>query len=1408
MRRTTTLLIILLNTICALADDGIRLNSRRIAVEDGLPGNTVNAIVQDDEGYIWMATNNGLTRYDGYSAVNYTELSTDGGHHLEARIGRLFFAPSSHRLWLSTATYQNACYDLRQARFVDWTAAGRHYRQQNKLMLTTSGMVVYGMNTGATLSGSDDGRPWARDYGTANGTLPSDNVLTVVEDSARNIFLPTTRGIAVIRPEQPAGPQMLAFGAGKTVIAAATTGTATCFLTADGEACIADTACNIVLTATLPAAMKRPARVNVSFVWQDRWMLFTPDGTLSMNMSDGTFTRPADSQIVGGLDQGRCQGYRFVANHSGQLWLFPDEGRPVVLDLIPNARLSALKGRKFHIARTNDGRLFIATYGNGLFVFNPQTASLAHYHASQPNPVVFSDYLLCAITDRTGNVWVGSETTGAYCLSALSHDAAFCLLPQPQRRGGWDNTVSSVGEHDGTIVLGTRDGCLYTVDKTRTQPLTPAARRQAAITAHITDREGHVWESTWGDGLYRDGQPFRCVAKGTTIVTDFVADIVADRQGRLWMATWNSGVLLVDGNGTRQFLADDMNGSRINDLTTAPDGTLWVASNNGIARWNGHAFDVMNTTNRRFVHDEVNALLADGDHTLWVATAGGGVVCCSLSDNGTIARTEAFTTRQGLANNNVLSMVMDRSGALWVGTEDGLSRIGREQSIVTSYRFGETPQGNVMSARCALLHSDGRLLFGTADGLLTVNPEAVARQTRDMSCAGTLTDLHINGQSVYTLQLLEQTLSRSRQVCLSHRQNTLSLFFSNFDYDAHQQPVYQFYLEGLDHSWHDATTANHADYTELQPGRYVFHLRSLDAQGRWSGQTTLAIVIGQPWWNTWWAWLGYLLVAALLGWYVWSNWKEKFDLYQQMKLERQLNDFRVRFFTHIAHEFRTPLAIIKGAVDKLQGDRATLQTAQRGTQRLLRLVNLFMEYRKVNTGNLHLHATEGDIVGFVKTVCQDFWPLSQQKAQHLTFTPFARHHDMPFDEEMVETMVYNLLSNAVKYTPEGGTIGVSLSHDGRQVVLVVADSGPGIAPAQRQALFKPFMQGLASQGGMGIGLYTASQMAVAHHGTLSYEQATPQGGSRFTLVLPATADAYTPDELAPAPARMQKDAADSEAEAIVRQMKPEALNDVSIAIIEDDPDMMEQVSSEMGVYFRTRCYANGQKGFEAVSSDVPALLVCDVMLPDMNGYDIVRRLRQQPATRHLPVIMLTALDDETHQIKAYRAGADDYMVKPCNWRLLAARALQLIGWNRHPQPSETTGSTTDSSSGQQPADEATAAPAPLIATQADRLFLDRLAMHVAQHMREETFSMDQLAQLMGMGRTKFYGRVKELTGLSPNKYLMQERMKKAADLLADGELTVAEVSYQVGIQDPSYFNRCFKTHFGVTPSKYSKPAKS
>ena len=1413
MRTAITIIISILACLSVGAND-IRLTSRRVTTADGLAGNTIYELTQDEQGYIWMATSNGLSRYDGYSTVKYTSLSSDADHHLEARIGRIFHDANRHLLWVSTATFQNACYDLSLGRFIDWTGTGDQYRNQDKLMLTRRGMVLYGLSTGATLCGMTDGQPWVQHYKKELKTLPSDDVVSIVEDSAHNIWINTDMGFAVVHADRADRQPNIVCGGRQSfgVITATASSDATYILTRDGTAYGFDRNGKKILEVQIPAAIGRPGKVNISFTWQGRWLLFTPDGTYAMNLSDGTFSRPQQWQVTDGLNQGSLPGYHFIGTRTGQLWIFPDQGEARRLDLMPNARYITNKGWLFHVAADNRGRLFIATYGNGLFVYATATGALTHYCANDTKPIIGTDYLLCAITDHQGCIWIGSETAGAYCLAPLDQETASYLLPVPTHRGDWSNTITAIAQNKkGQIIIGTREGNIY---EHNGSGLRQTGHRQANITALLTDSRGRQWTGTWGDGLYCDDQRYCTSDSAHHLPSDIISDIVEDRNGHIWVGTWKAGILMLDDDW-HQYLADDANGSRINDLLLTSDGRLWAASNKGICRWNGHEFETYNTENQRFPHDEVHTLCSDGSHTLWAGTGGGGVIKCTLDDDGNIIGTETITTREGLSNNNVTTLVSDGHGYLWAGTEDGISRIRLStQNVAGTYRFAESLQGNSFSNHCVLTTDEGQLMFGTAEGLLIVAPETLTIQSTHQATQPAITDLHVNGTSMH-----ENGRYASSGLQLRHDENSLKFFFSNFQYDRRRQPVYQYYLEGLEHQWRSITPEHYADYSKLPPGSYTLHVRSLSETGEWSEEATFDLVIRQPWWNTWWAWLVYLLLLAGAAYYVYRNWRERFRLHQQMKIDRQLSEFRQNLFTNITHEFRTPLAIIKGAVDKLSqdsGNRAALQTVQRGSSRLLRLVNQFMEFRKISTGNLRLQVEQGDIIAFVRDIVQDFWAMAQQKDIQLTFTPPVKSLVMPFDRQMVETIVYNLLSNAVKYTPERGSITMRIKT-GADIAITVEDSGPGISAKQQAELFKPFMHGYASQGGMGIGLYTAHQMAMAHKGTLSYEALEP--GSRFTLTLPATDDAYEAadyrqtDAISQAPADIATTAVGGLPADIIREMQPEAFNDQTVAIIEDNPDMMEQIRQEVGVYFRTVGYSTGEAGIAGITENPPALLICDVMLPDTNGYQIINRLKTDARTANVPVIMLTALANEQHQIRAYRAGADDYMVKPCNFRLLIARAIQLIKWRMAQKPTNTAvggSSQSEASQGSSTPDNIPTAvggaPAniTLIESHQDKLFKEKLEVLTARHLSEEDFSVDRLAELTKMGRTKFYGKVKELTGMSPNKYLQEARMKLAAQLLLEGELTVAEISYKVGIQDPSYFNKLFKAKYGVVPSKYGK----
>ena len=647
-----------------------------------------------------------------------------------------------------------------------------------------------------------------------------------------------------------------------------------------------------------------------------------------------------------------------------------------------------------------------------------------------------------------------------------------------------------------------------------------------------------------------------------------------------------------------------------------------------------------------------------------------------------------------------------------------------------------------------------------------------------------ITDLAINGISIYEAeneQFLTKALNYTREISLPHDKNSLNIHFSNFDYPHIQNAMYQYYLEGIDNTWRPMTSINHAEFSDLNPGSYTLHIRTRIGSNQWSEENLLHITICQPWYNTVWAWCIYLLIICGAGVLYYRSWRRNFELNQQIALEKQMSDFRINFFTHISHEFRTPLAIIQSAVEKMMtkgegyASKNTIYTLSRGTKRLQRLINQLMEFRKINTSNMKLNVEKGEIIGFVRSIYNDFYTVAKQKDISMSFTPWTSNHEMLFDQEKVETIVYNLLSNAVKYTPDKGIISVKLYLENNIVFFSVEDNGPGIKSEREADLFKPFMHGYASKGGMGIGLYTAHQMAEIHKGSLTYERSLNLGGSHFCLALPNDAGGYQPEDIIEKKALDDHSIDKDEIEMIVKEMTPKAINNVTVMVIEDDPDMLEQIKSELSVYFHVETFMNGKTGYENIRKIKPALLISDIQLPEMIARALqfvamelkAKQQAEEKAQQEKALGQETTLKENAPLEKAEQSSCGEViLVKPV----------------KELKKNEPT----------------------LLMSTLDKKFKDKLEAIVAQHIGDNNFNVDRLAELLSLGRTTVYNRTKSIMGVSPNIYIQNERLRIAAKLLLEGEYTVSEISEKVGFSDSTYFYKCFKNKFGIAPSKYGK----
>ena len=1419
-----------------LSASNINLQSKHYSVRDGLICNTINAVTQDRDGFIWLATSNGFSRFDGYSFVNFTQLGIGDKTETGSNISLLLNDTHNGLVWGYTPQQAIYCYDQSKGRFVDYTGKGDINRPFSHKCISYDGMWLYSNEYGARHIIYKDGTYSIKDYTEKNHLLQSAKDLAIYEDRLHNIWMPSAKGLQKITPDGKR--QVLIKNAD---LKYRTMGDQYFAVMSDkGDAYLYSLDGKLKMRSHLPSVMPLTGKSRASMFWNSAWYIFTEGDTYAMDLKTGRFFKPA-IQIPYAIDKNTIPSYYCFYDKKGNLYLFSKKNSQMKkLHLLDDPALINARDRNFSVAEDSFGKLFIATFGNGLYCYIPKQDELLHFTTKDATPLFNSDFLLNIFIDRYNCIWLTGN--GLYRITEIDGLKYQYVRVTPNERNEWSNYVrhlSYIGNNQLVACTRTNDNYLY---NTQTGSISSLPHTNATIYSYRKDPQGHIWIATKGDGFSVDGQAYQKITFKGEAPINKIYDFAFDSYGRTWIGTWEGGLLLTQykkGKSLtfKQFLNKDNKESQIHDLLIDKAGRLWASTSNGIIMVDTKKKNISPKDFHRFNSETAKLptnMIINGietkDGSLWFAT-NFGVLKCQYEKGSQTLKFETFNTSNGLVNNSVRTVAEGRMGNVWATTEDGLSRIETKTKKMTSFLLSDQVMENNFSENCYAQLPDGTTALGTQDGILFIKPEPSKYATTNRLKV-TITDMTINGISVYDKAmegLLGQGLSNTKEITLPHDQSSLSISFSNFFYPETGTTMYQYYLEGLDHTWRPMTSINHADYSELRPGHYTLHLRTLNPNNKWSEETLLAITIREPWYNTWWAWMIYLIILGGIGFYMYRAWRKNFDLQQEVKLEKQMSDFRIDFFTHISHEFRTPLSIIQSAVEKLKSsenasylNKQTLLTLNRGSKRMQRLINQLMEFRKANTGNMKLTLEQGDIVSFVRNIYNDIYSIAKQKDLSMSFTPTIEKLQMVFDHQKVETIAYNLLSNAVKYTPDRGSVMVKISSKDGYVKLTVEDNGPGIKAEQEKELFKPFMHGYVSKGGMGIGLYTAHKMALLHKGSLTYQRSQTLGGSLFTLTLPTDESIYSPDDFVESTALESSSIDHAEIESIVKEMTPEAINNVTVMVIEDDPDMMEQIKGELSVYFKVESFMNGKTGYENIKKVKPALLITDIMLPEMSGYEIVSNMKADPETQNIPVIMLTAFDDVSHMLKAYKNYVDDYMVKPCNFKLLIARALQFVSMDmkakqnieNHTQAEMTqleagTEETTDEKATDEnikikPVKEIKNTESTILMSTLDKKFKDKLEYIVAQHIGDNSFSVDRLAELLNLGRTTVYNRTKSIMGVSPNIYIQNERLRLAAKLLLEGEYTVSEISEKVGFSDATYFYKCFKNKYGIAPSKYGK----
>lgn len=737
--------------------------------------------------------------------------------------------------------------------------------------------------------------------------------------------------------------------------------------------------------------------------------------------------------------------------------------------------------------------------------------------------------------------------------------------------------------------------------------------------------------------------------------------------------------------------------------------------------------------------------------------------------------------------------------------------------------------GNVYTEGCAKL-KDGRLAFGTNHGLIILNTKQIKNKEKIPSV--TFTDLKLNGISVRPADMdspLTAALAYTDAISLKYYQSSFVIDFSTFDYPISTNTRFSYKLEGYDDDWSIPSTLNFAAYKNLPAGTYYLHVKACSVSGIWSdNEETLEIKVTPPFWATGWAFFVYILIAGIIMYFVYRTIRNINNLRNKIKVEKQLTEYKLVFFTNISHEFRTPLTLIQGALDRIHRThnipkeiRYSIKLMDKSTQRMLRLINQLLEFRKMQNNKLALSLEETDVIAFLYEIYLSFQDTAESKNMDFKFIPSVNSYKMYIDKGNIDKIAYNLLSNAFKYTPSGGKIEFSIYIDKQKQLLImkVMDTGVGIPKEKRNELFKRFMQSSFSSDSIGVGLHLTHELVHVHKGNICYEE-NPSGGSIFIVTLPTDSSIYqSNDFLIPENAILKEEAQnhpslsalneenahseseeeiDKEVENIEKELKTELnasdqegpLNKRKILIIEDDNDVREFLKEELTPYFEVAAEADGKNGLEYAHNNDIDLIISDVMMPGYNGFEITRKLKSDFSTSHIPIILLTALNAAESHLEGVKSGADSYITKPFSTKLLLASIFKLIE-----QRDKLKEKFSNDLSAKRPV---------MCTSDKDKEFVENLTKIVEEQLTNPEFTADDFASMMSLGRTIFYRKVRGVTGYTPKEYLRIMRMKKAAELLSTKKYTVSEVTYMVGINDPFYFSRCFKAQFGISPSSYQK----
>lgn len=1351
MNRFLVLAAMMLMVVCTTlhAED---YSFSHLTMQDGLSHNQVNDIFKDDDGFVWISTAWGLNRYDGYTFRHFVHSDADSASLANNYVNRVRRISSDKLLIASASNFQ--VYDCRTEVFTDLQ---KLYEQAG-------------------------GPGWIND---------------VFVDSKEKMWL-TLDGV---------GAECV------------------CFDLASGSI----QPCTLSSVAGLRA-------VPVSAIGEDSdGMVFVmADGSLVRLFfnGDNIHTQHVETSIGGG------QHMIFVDSHN-DYWIWKKEHHGVWY--------YSRKGQKWHecsnaadsyfrvsdrqinaMAEDSRNRIWITTDHGGVDIVDCFTHTTTEIKADRSaSRGLLSNSVNSVYADNNGIVWLGYFKSGMSIYDESVFKFSEDKLDDVVKDRDFTPDVNAIEEaRDGSLWLGTNgSGLLHIDDRTGLKTLyrhsdsDPYSLPSDVIVSLLASSDGNLWIGTFNGGLARfDGRRFynykNMHGMPEPMTHENIWALREDADHNLWVGSLGKGVARynLSTGETKTYTVESgvLNSDYVSSLAVGSDGYIYIGTAVGTMRI--HSKDDSNVRTILSADSEdiwkaenVNDIYEDTRGLVWIGTRSGLLV-----NDVKTGKTWKLGVADGLANEVIAAITEDDNKNMWVSTAQGISNIVVERDAraggllfsVFNYTEQDGLQAMAFNIKSIERTSKGKIIVGGCFGLNSFVP-------RNIKYNSVVPEVHFVGLDVFGQKMgigkqadgsciLKEAMQYADEITLAYGQNMFGIDFSTLSYVLPRKTRYSYCLEGFNETWF-TTAEPRITFTNLTPGTYTLRVRAINCDGVESVQTkNLKITVLPPWWQTPWAYVVYILivVGAAFMWRKQMQRKEhhKFRLRQmEAEVNRRLevDQMKLKFFTNVSHELRTPLSLIISPLENLMHQTTDdelnrkLGVIHRNAHKLLELVNQLLDFRKADMGGMQLNLSEGDIVAFVCHVAENFKSVDDREMNYTVETGMGQLI-MTFDTDKIGKVVNNLLSNAFKYTGDGGSIKlwVGKSDDGSKAVIRVSDTGYGIPNKYKESVFERFFQVPRSetlQGGSGIGLHLVREYVQLHGGEVTLEDNKDGVGSVFTVSLPLSEVHAEPEESVE-PEAAEAEEMQAEEEAAMQNGRK------VIMVVDDNADFRQLLTETLSDDYDIREARNGKVALQAILTEVPDLIITDVMMPEMDGTELCRAVKSDVRVSHIPLIMLTAKAADEHAIEGLNAGADEYITKPFNPQILRLKVQKLIDMSRHRQ--EVFSKQIDPT------------PSEITITPLDEQLLNKAIKYCEDNMASSELSVEELSRSLGMSRVHLYKKLMTITGRSPIEFIRVIRLKRAAQMLHDKQKNIADVAYAVGFNNPKYFSRYFKDEFGVLPSVY------